>query len=294
VFSLQKLYRRGQRNAATRLERAFGPLVRSSDIFIVGFPKSGLTWMSFLLAHALLEKRGGDRVNFRNIDRYVPDLSHLGTGDPLFLARYWRRPAPRAFFTHSPFEPRITAASIIYLLRDPRDVMVSYYHYHRRHMAGFDLSLGEFLRQETYFPCTWDAHVDSWLRPEREGTRIHVVRYEELRRDTPGLLRGVLDFVQAAYADEDVRRAVELADFRRMQDLEKRLPPEVTIHDQRELFVRKGKVGGWKEELAPADLELIYRRYGGAMRWFGYEVPAVGPSELDGKPECAASAESSR
>lgn len=266
----RRLTRRFERRLARLVERALGTGVRPTDIFIVGYPKSGMTWMEFLLTHALLEKRAAEHVTFRTARAYVPDLSHIGPRDPLLLWRFGARRAPRVFFSHTPFDPRLLRGRVVYMLRDPRDVMVSYYHYHRRHVGALDVTLSEFVRQPAYFPCTWDVHVRGWLDGPADSGRIHVVRYEELRVRTAEVLTGLLRFTGARFTPADVARAVERSSFSRMQEIEKRFPPRVKIHDAQERFVRRGKIGGWKDELSDADLGVIEERYGAVMRWLGY------------------------
>jgi hypothetical protein len=252
------------------IERVFGTGIRPSDVFLVGYPKSGMTWMEFLLSHAVFEKRVGDWVTFRTINDYVPNLAGVGPGDALLLWPYYSRPKPRIFFTHTPFDARLANGKIIYMLRDPRDSLVSYYHYHKREEKNFHLQLGEFLRSEKIYPGHWDDHVRGWVLDHRELlSNIIVVRYEELRRDTSTVLSQVLDFIGISFTETDIRHAIEMSSFDRMRELEMKYPTGPKA-DSSERFVRKGKVGNWIEELSKADVLFIEQRYGEIMRQEGY------------------------
>lgn len=262
------------------LETTLGTGVRPSDIFIVGHPKSGMTWMEFLLSYAILERENDNAVTFRTQYDYVPDLSAVGPRDPLFLGCYAGRPAPRVFFTHTPSDPRLLRGRVVYVLRDPRDVLVSYYHHHRRRVQGFNLSLSAFVRKEDTYPCPWDVHVRGWLEgPRRE--RIFVVRYEELRADTAGGLAQILQFCAVPHTPANIERAVRLSDFKRMKEVEQAFPENKPVYEKGATFVRRGKVGGWRDELSAADIAYLQERLGPTMKAYGYEpveLPQVVPS----------------
>ncbi len=264
-----RIKRKLRRKIVVGLTRLLGTGVRESDIFVVGYPKSGTTWMEFLLIHALLEKKHPDRVNFRTQHGYVPDLSGLGPADRVFLWPYAARRDPRVFFTHCPFNRDLANAHILYVLRDPRDVLVSYW-YHQRRTATGGGSLSAFVRAAHFYPCHWDRHVAGWLDAAVKLPHFHLVRYEDLRRDTAGVLTQILAFTGAAYSPADVERAVKMASFERMRALEQRYPAPDSRPDSGIAFVRRGTVGGWKDELSADDLRFILARYGPTMRRVGY------------------------
>ncbi len=250
--------------------------LRHDDILLVSYPKSGTTWMHFLVAHAVLGPRlglSGDWLNFRNYEQYVFDLTPYTPHDALPLRQFRHAPRPRLFLSHSPYDPRLTQGNVLYILRDPRDVLVSYYHHNCRWTPGFELSLPDWIRTTTRFPCDWDRHVTGWLLDDhRRRHRIHLVRYEELRRNVIDTLDKALAATGVRYTPDDLERAAFHADFTRMRDLEKQHPPVMQDYAAGKPFVRKGKVGGWRDELSEDDLDVIYERYGATMRTLGYDT----------------------
>ena len=249
-------------------QRRFVHSLRPSDVFVVTYPKSGTTWLLFLLAN-ILKSDPDEEITFVNYIHYVPDIN-----DSYFaknhLAEFASLPDPRIFAVHAPYDPVLP--KVVYVLRDPRDVMVSYYHYKRLTDASFCGSLRDFVMSDNHYPCQWDEHVAGWLLNSRH-TPLCLVRYEEMHKDTSGVLKRVLDFAGLRYTEADIARAVEASRFERMRSAEERhgIPqPEVLTHTD-ERFVRRGKIGGYRHELDAESLRIIDEKYGAIMRIVGYE-----------------------
>ena len=102
--------------------------IRPDDVFVASYPKSGNTWVRFLLANLLAP---GEKITFRNIDNYVPDIYKCAS---ILEDRRGRR----YIKSHHPCYERYPMLIDIY--RDGRDALVSYYHYAQkevhRHVRG--------------------------------------------------------------------------------------------------------------------------------------------------------------
>lgn len=100
--------------------------LRPTDVFIVTHPRSGTTWMRSLIGNALVQLVFSEscELGFKN-HLYVPDVNKQ-----YFRGGLLPNPLPgiatRFFSTHAPYDPLLP--KVIYIIRDPRDVMVSYYH----------------------------------------------------------------------------------------------------------------------------------------------------------------------
>src|SRR5262249_53515567 len=128
-----------------------------SDLYLVEFPKSGITWLSFLVANVnlLLSGRGDQEATFFNIHDLVPDI-HVGRqlGPPATL-----KPGYRIIKSHNSFNPLYY--KVVYLARDPRHVMPSY-HAFLRELGHRDWSLEEMVRDPTFGIRAWCRHVHGW------------------------------------------------------------------------------------------------------------------------------------
>lgn len=93
--------------------------VRDDDIFLVSYPKSGNTWLRFLVANYFV----GDQltVDLRNIEIIVPDIYVHN------IYYFEKLKGPRIIKSHELFDPRY--GKTIYIVRDPRDVALSYWHF---------------------------------------------------------------------------------------------------------------------------------------------------------------------
>src|SRR5271166_567305 len=96
-------------------------VVLPDDIFLVSYPKSVNTWTRFLVANLLYPEKHPD---FSNINELIPDPEALSQRHLLSM------PRPRALKSHQYFDPRYQ--KIVYVVRDPRDVALSQYHFHRK------------------------------------------------------------------------------------------------------------------------------------------------------------------
>lgn len=172
-----------------------------ADALLVSYPKSGSTWLRFLLAHLLT----GREADYATIRASVPPLGHH-RGTPATLTD-----GGRLVRSHEPLTGRRPPGQpVLYLVRDPRDVCLSYFNHRRR--QGYDEDLPAFVggflagRVDGYGP--WPRHVDAALTLEasRPG-RFLRVRYEDLRADPVPMLGGVARFLGV---DDDVER-IEVA-----------------------------------------------------------------------------------
>jgi len=92
--------------------------VYPDDTFLVSYPKSGSTWARFLVA-ALANPE--ETVSFLNIDRLLPSISSRSKRD------LRNQPRPRLIKSHEYFDARYQ--NVIYVVRDPRDVVLSQYRF---------------------------------------------------------------------------------------------------------------------------------------------------------------------
>jgi hypothetical protein len=244
---------------------AFIPTIRPTDVFICTYPKSGTTWLGFLLAQ-VLKQSPEERLNLKNFNRYVPDVNLLYTKGGS-LAEHADKPDPRFFLAHARYDPNFP--NVVYVVRDPRDVMVSFWHYQKLLYKDFSQTLEEYVASDAHWPCEWDEHAESWLMPRRHP-RLMVVRYEQMHADPAGVLRAVVEFAGIAVDEARVALAVEESRFEKMREAEEKFGVNGAAGDSGERFVRKGVCGSWRQEMSAAAQAILERKYAPAMRELGY------------------------
>lgn len=128
----------------------------------------------------------------------------------------------------------------IYIVRDVRDVMVSYAHYRREieNVKGdFDTVLRNLITNKLW--SGWSTHVRMWVaRPQT----VDVIKYEDMVRDP----------TSAVEADGD-------------------MPSFEELHSRWPRFFRKGKTGSWEDEMSPEIEQLCWKYHGKVMEGMGYE-----------------------
>ena len=117
-------------------------------MFLVSYPRSGNTWVRFLIANLL--KPAGVEIDFHNVQEYVPEINRNNDIIESILS-------PRVIKSHALYDPAFP--KVIYLVRDGRDVYVSYYYYRLKQLEeGYTFS--DFLRQKDHYPSLWNDHVE--------------------------------------------------------------------------------------------------------------------------------------
>jgi hypothetical protein len=216
----------------------------------------------------VLKGDDGEQLGLDSFNRYVPDVNLLYTKRGS-LAEFSGMADPRLFLCHAAYDAKLSR--VVYVLRDPRDVMLSYWHYQKFLTKGYAKSLREYLAADDQWPCRWDDHVASWLLPKRHANLL-VVKYEEIQADAKSVLRNVLGFAGLNVSDEKIGRAVEASRFERMRESEEKFGVRNKGGEEVERFVRKGKAGSWRDEMSEDEVRVLEEKYGEVMRAVGYQT----------------------
>lgn len=245
------------------------------DIFLVSFPKSGNTWTRFLLANLRFPD---EPATWENIDRLVPDPTGTTKRD------FDRMPRPRIIKSHECFDPRYPR--VVYIVRDPRDVVVSQYHYHRKLRKIADDSpiekfVTRFLAGETCPHGSWGQNVATWLYTSEGSPRFLLLRYEDLLADAARELAKVVEFLHLSASPEHIAQAVERSSADRMRKLEQAQKQHTLFKGSRKdlSFVRAAGSGGWRNDLPALQVARMEAAWGHLMQHLGYEL-ASQPTEM--------------
>jgi Sulfotransferase domain len=242
------------------------------DTFLVSYPKSGNTWVRFLLANLIYPN---ETVGFANINRLLPAPGVLSK-------RFLRKlPRPRILKSHETFDVRFR--KVIYLVRDPRDVAVSEYHFDlkKRYIAP-DVSLEQFVKLfiagQTCSYGSWWEHVSSWTAARQGNPAFLLVRYEDLLDDSIGETAKITEFLGIQCDRERLRTAVERSSADKMRKLEKQQADQWTgtKNTRKDIpFVRAAKSGGWKETLPRSSAEEIESAWFPLLNFLGYPLQST-------------------
>ncbi len=238
------------------------------DMFLTSYPRSGNTWMRFLIGNLVYP----EPMTFLNLERLVPDMYVHSDRE----MRTGKR--PRVIKSHECFDPRYK--KVVYLVRDPRDVAVSNYHWELKKGSFRDeFPLQKFVARWMdgyYWPRigNWADHVTSWVSTRRDHEGFLLVRYEDVMTNTERELERLARFSAIEGTPEKLRRAAELSSAERMRRLEsseggKWLLTRYTKQDKS--FVRRASTGEWSQILSAESVALIEGAWGKVMESLGYQ-----------------------
>lgn len=260
------------RNSFTRLfvsldfyRKAFFQFTpQPGDIFIASYPRSGTTWLQMILYQLTTD---GDMENLTHISEYCPFFEQaLALAGPGAFDRIKSKPR-RLFKTHMRYRwTPLGPARCIYVAREGKDVLVSWY-YHNvdglNYRGTFDRYAEMFIRGKV-FPGSWFRHVAEWYA-HRNDPNIIFLTYEDLSSDLEGTVRRIIDFCGLEVAPESLPRILERCSFSYMKKYEPKFSPTAELEllrgIKRDAFIRKGKVGGWREHMTPgqaAEFDRVY------------------------------------
>ena len=222
-----RIFHRRAPGAQTHEERNYRVILQwleggSKAVFVTSFPRSGNTWMRYLLSDVFLQRAGIATTTALPIkpDRVIPDIygDSLAAGERELTHDLYVK-------THESFDrlkKKIPTVGMegcrhVYIVRHPEDALVSFYHYHEREerlrvkvRKGKDAFCRERLRE-------WQVITRSYVRAAEGGTQVYFVSYENLLARTERVLGGVLDWLGVEHEADMVRQAAANMKFDKMK-----------------------------------------------------------------------------
>ena len=234
----------------------------AADCFLISYPKSGRTWFRFILSHYFNNAAGLNvDINLHNMFSVLPNFD-LDTvrGVPAF-----------AFATHQPEIPFIPVSHlgyrrslflnrpVIFMIRDPRDVIVSAYFHATRHKHRFQGSMSDFIMDPEQGLPALVRYLNNWSDGLRRRRHI-IVSYEDLSLDAETETVKILTFLGCEINSSAVKKAVEAGRFSAMQEREisEGLPAhDYDRTDNESLRMRRGQAGGYGDYLNAEQISVI-------------------------------------
>jgi len=271
------------------------------NIFISSYPKSGNTWVRAIISYILNEKNNfsfedlkkiqllSDKNNFNSFKNITYDKD----GDINFdwLSQNIiecqntvnkNRRTSKFYKTHSVRHKKFTNETVnlgfIYIIRDPRDIVISLSHF-----AGgsIDRSIHELLNSQYIMTrangakellSTWDLHVKSWL--EYTSVSRLFIKYEDLINKTEESISLIIEFINKISNNSilpnniNIKTIIENTNFSNLQKLENTKGfSEASKYSN---FFRSGKQKQWKNILTKEQIKLIESKLNQTMKYFKY------------------------
>jgi hypothetical protein len=240
--------------------------VSPRDAFLVSYPKSGNTWLKFMLTYLL----SGKEADFDRDSAVVADVgSHRAT--PGLLPG-----GGRLIKSHEPYwgpQKRVYRKAI-YLVRDGRDVAISYYYMaQRRRWYDGDLQsfLSSFLGRGVDGYGPWHEHVKSWLgSPLQQSGSLLVLKYEDFLKEPVPNLCSAMEFLGRPVTREQADEAARAHSAERMRERERNSRFRARQKRQDIMFVRTAGSGDWARAFTAEDEASFARVAGDLLERLGY------------------------
>eukprot|EP01025_Chloroclados_australasicus_P027591 TRINITY_DN2734_c0_g1_i1.p1 TRINITY_DN2734_c0_g1~~TRINITY_DN2734_c0_g1_i1.p1 ORF type:complete len:290 (-),score=26.82 TRINITY_DN2734_c0_g1_i1:749-1618(-) len=255
------------------LKSALKYQAQAEDIFVCTYPKCGTTWMTYIVY--LIMHNGDPLPEGEELYKHVPFLEKHGKEAVEKLA------FPRVIKTHFPYDrvPKSQKAKYIYVARNPKDCVVSFFH-HTQGFASYFYENGNF---DDYFEIFMEGEVDfgdyfqsllSW-HPHLRDPNVLFLSYEELKKDPIAGIKKVAEFLGEQYAenikDEIIlQKVVQNSDIKQMKNGSRNWV-DTKRHDNSHDFLRKGESGGWKSMLSVEQSHRIDKKFKESMQGTIYE-----------------------
>jgi len=232
-----------------------------AKVLVISYPKSGRTWLRVMMGRALRDLIGLDEVMMFEENHIIAAEGMLPT---LFTHDGSSNTEGRPWQDLDTDKSRYHGKKVVYLTRDPRDVVVSCYFQATRRKSLFHGTISEFIRSDKYGIRKIVAFNRIWHAARNVPEAFLLVRYEDLHVAPGPLLRRILEFMDVSrIEDATLHRAIEFASFSNMKKVEregkfenKKLRPGKS-GDEESFKVRKGKVGGFVDYLNPEDCAFV-------------------------------------
>lgn len=220
--------------------------MRSEDVILASFPRSGNTWTRFLLCNLIsLIEWEGKTVDLQILNKTMPEL-----GINSLLNSWPHFTIPRVIKTHKPHLPLFKKNRAIGVVRDPRDVMVSFYHYKKDRKGEYSGTFADFIRNRSFGLESWFRHYKSW-----QNHWTIMIRYGDLRGDTFREFSRILTVLGTNHSENVIRAAIDRSDIRNVRKVDKVSP----VSGKNRRLARDGRSRQWVSYFDERDL-LYYNK----------------------------------
>ena len=260
---------------------------KNTDVYLLSYPKCGRTWLRLMLGKAIACHFA---VPMEEDILFLRSYKALPAAAPRITVIHDDRPMLKTPDELETSKEKYRDKRVIFLVRDPRDVIVSSYFemtkrgrifgenpYESRRPI-FEGSLPAFIRNPVGGFDTLLCFYNIWAENQNVPKGFLLLRYEDLKADPPGELQRALDFIGlAGVEDAIIAEAVEFASFENMRKMEAENRFQSGIlnpgdaFDQDTYKTRKGVIGGYKEHLSEEEIAFLNQKMKAELSpFFGY------------------------
>ena len=274
-------------------------------IWLASYPKSGNTWLRMFLKSYFLKSNEKFSLDGSFLDSFKPQgfpdqkmLDYFKVDYSKFeeIVKNWEtmqdyinlNKRTNYVKTHNAmctvgsykFTSSRNTKGVIYIVRDPRDVLVSLSHHmglnyeqtfeHLSSSYNFEYPSSGDKNYKKSLMGSWSDHYKSWK--SHKSCKILIIKYEDMILDELKTFTNVIDYLREVddvnLNNDKLKKALKQTQFNELQKLEK---SEGFIEKGKgELFFRKGKIGTWKGEVSSKIINEIETLFKSEMEELDY------------------------
>ena len=251
------------------------------DIIVVGYPKSGNTWITRLVGELLQ----APIIGFWNSNQYEMAVEGLDRSSNFQIYK-----------GHQEFNKLKLNSSgqtkIIYVIRDPRDICISAFHYWKFGILPLKNDFYDLLRkiynkfiyplfftknrrlnkminiiikgdkQKSWLDIPWNNHVYTYLDKD-----VLIIKYEDMLSNPFDSCKQILSYLNYHLSDDEIRISIDNQSFERKKN---QLSLERTKRETE--FLRKGQAGDGKKNLSKKQYSNLTSSFQGLLEKFDYNI----------------------
>ncbi|WCJ39120.1 Cytosolic sulfotransferase 18 [Euphorbia peplus] len=242
-----------------------------SNIFLCTFPKTGTTWLK-ALTFAILSRSHFDLSNTPLLSSTPHDCVPCIEVDAYHLEENNQNQKVTILNTHIPYTSLPDSiieskCKIVYVCRDPKDVLISMWHFLRARLpegidkdehANMNDSFKLFCEGATHTGPYWDHVLGFWNASLEFPDRVLFLVFEDMKKDTASVAKKLAKFMGCEFTPEEerqgvVQKIVDFCSFENLRDLKVSqsgaYKPTSPFTIQNSSFYRKGKSGDWRNDI---------------------------------------------
>jgi len=189
----------------------------------------------------------------------------------LILIQQAQKATPHLMKTHlriETFRSQIEAGKvkIIVVIRNPKDTLVSLYHFYRmnRNLGKFTGTWDDFFelyKANHMFYGNYFKWYSSWLQ-YKDKPNVILVKYEDMHRRMPDVIKNVCHFLGKSLPDDVIDDVIQhltfdnmthndMVNYENIPQLDMKISP----------FLRRGIIGDWKNYFTEEQSSLVDKSY---------------------------------
>jgi hypothetical protein len=274
-------------------------------IWLASYPKSGNTWVKLFLSaylgnpnasipfdinkmlipfslfptNKLIKKFNFDFSNFENIAEHwiqMQEYLNLGSKENILVKTH----NAMCTINGNKFTNKQNSLGAIYLVRDPRDIVISYSSFLKKshdevaatifNSKSFEQSNIDGKQFDFTLIGSWSDNYNSWKN--YKSIEVLVIKYEDMISDTQNTFTKIIKYLNKIdnikIDNEKIKSCINLTSFKNLRKIEE----EKGFIEKGfgEFFFRKGRVGDWKDKLNQDLVKKIEEKFKLEMKELGY------------------------